>query len=72
MFSDVVRVTDYVAANVMTIGKLGSILEAVVAQMSPYAAIYLGYLRNMTDNFDENSWHLNRELNWTHSEFRSE
>lgn len=72
MFSDAVRVTDYVAADVRTIGKLGRILEAIVLQMRYYAAIYLGLLRNMMDNFDENAWLLNREINWTHSEFRSE
>jgi hypothetical protein len=35
--SDAVGVTDYVAANVRTIGKLGRILEAVVAQMRSHA-----------------------------------
>jgi hypothetical protein len=42
LFSDAIRVTDYVEANVRTIGKLGRILEAVVAQMRSYSAIYLG------------------------------
>jgi len=65
LLSDAVSITGFVAANGRTIGKLGRISEAVVPQMRFYAAIYLGWLRNMTGN-------LNSELNWTHSEFRPE